>query len=324
MKIAVTDYTFEDLELETGVLSPLGCQVVGKKTHSEAELVELVADADCVITQFAPVNGRVIAAMQRARAIVRYGIGVDNVDLAAAAAQGIPVCNVPDYCIDEVADHTLALLLALTRRIVANTNYIRSGKWGSAAPLTALHALKQLSVGIVGFGRIGREVASRLVAFKSPIMVFDPQVPADQIRSAGYKPAELSQLLETADVVSLHCPSTASTRGMINAARLARFKPGALLINVARGDLVDTQALVDALQSGKLAGAGLDVSNPEPIPAEHPLRTLDNVVFTAHIASASVPAVSRLRHAVANTAALAVQGKTLPNVVNGVATPARR
>ena len=324
MKIAVTDYTFENLELETGVLSPLGCQVVGQKTHSEAELVELVADADCVITQFAPVNARVIAAMQRARAIVRYGIGVDNVDLAAAAARGIPVCNVPDYCIDEVADHTLALLLALTRRIVANTNYIRSGKWGSAAPLTALHALKQLSVGIVGFGRIGREVASRLVAFKSPIMVFDPQVPADQIRSAGYKPAELESAAGNRRRGFAALPLDGVDAGHDRRRAAGPLQARALLINVARGDLVDTQALVDALQSGKLAGAGLDVSNPEPIPAEHPLRTLDNVVFTAHIASASVPAVSRLRHAVAETAALAVQGKTLPNVVNGVATPARR
>ena len=244
MKIAVTDYTFGELDIETGILKAIGAEVVGRRTHDEAELVELVRDADCVITQFAPINARVIEAMQRARAIVRYGIGVDNVDLAAAASKGIPVCNVPDYCIDEVADHTLALLLALTRRIVVSNNYIRDGKWGTPAPLTSLHSLKQLRVGIVGFGRIGREVARRLLAFKSPVQVFDPQVSASEIKQAGCEPVDLERLCETSDVVSLHCPSTAATRGMINAERLKRFKPGSLLINVG------------AWRSGRYGGAG--------------------------------------------------------------------
>ncbi len=167
-------------------------------------------------------------------------------------------------------------------------------------------------------------MAGRLAAFKCPVQVFDPHVPAADITRAGCEPAELDRLIESSDVVSLHCPSTASTRGIIDRTRLGRFKPGALLINVARGDLVDTAALVEALQSGQLAGAGLDVSNPEPIGLDHPLRTLENVVFTAHIASASVPAATRLRTSVAQTAALAVRGEPLPNVVNGVATPARR
>ncbi len=325
MKIAVTDYSFDDdLKIESGILAPLGGQVRGRRASNEAELIDLVHDADCVITQFAPVTARVIQSMQRARAIVRYGIGVDNVDLAAAKARGIPVCNVPDYCIDEVADHTLALLLALTRRIVANTNYIRGGKWGSAAPLTALHALKQLRVGIVGFGRIGREVALRLAAFKSAVQVFDPQVSPVAIAEAGCQSVDLERLIETSDVVTLHCPSVAATRGMINGERLARFKPGALLINVARGDLVDTQALVEALKSGRLSGAGLDVSNPEPIPLDHPLRNLENVVFTAHLASASVPAVTRLRTSVAETAAVALRGELPPNIVNGVSSPVKR
>jgi D-3-phosphoglycerate dehydrogenase / 2-oxoglutarate reductase len=323
MKVAVTDYTFGDLAVETAILAPLKCEIVGRQARDEAELIELVRDADCVITQFATLSARVVESMQRARAIVRYGIGVDNVDLAAARAKGIAVCNVPDYCIDEVADHTLGLLLALTRRIVAGTNYIRGGNWGAAAPLESFHSLKQLNAGIVGFGRIGREVARRLLAFKCPVSVFDPQVPAEEISRAGCQPSELASLLETCDVVSLHCPSTAATRGMIDAARLARFKLGSLLINVARGDLVDTAALVEALRSGQLSGAGLDVSNPEPIPAGHPLRSLENVVFTAHIASASVPAVKRLRTCVAETAACALRGDPLSNVVNGVASPAR-
>src|SRR5262245_15535311 len=164
--VVVTDYSFESLDTERAILEPLGCSVIGRRCKTPAELIELVADADAVITQFAPVNSTVIAAMRCARVIVRYGIGVDNVDLDAAKARGIPVCNVPAYCIDEVADHTLALILALTRQIVSHCNHIRGGKWGGATRLEAMHALKELTVGIVGFGRIGREVAGRLHAFK--------------------------------------------------------------------------------------------------------------------------------------------------------------
>ena len=158
------------------------------KTGSEQQRIDLVRDADAVITQFAPVNAAVIGAMQKSRVIVRYGIGVDNVDLAAAAAKGIPVCNVPDYCIDEVADHALAMILDLTRNITANAIKVRSGSWGLATPLANIRTLKNMTVGVVGFGRIGREVAARLKAFKCKVLVFDPPVDAAVIRSAGCEP----------------------------------------------------------------------------------------------------------------------------------------
>src|SRR5262245_43283007 len=149
--VAVTDYTFENLDVETGILRPLGCDVVAsKRIPPPEELARLVADADHVITQFAPVNAGVIAAMRKAKVIVRYGVGVDNVDLEAARARGIPVCNVPDYCMDEVADHTLALLLAATRQVVANCSKVRAGGWGLAVPLPAMKALADLTVGVVG------------------------------------------------------------------------------------------------------------------------------------------------------------------------------
>ncbi len=193
MKVAVTDYTFDSLDTETGVLGPLGCTVVGRRCKTPEELIELTADADAVLTQFAPVNAAVIAALRQARVIVRYGIGVDNVDPAAARARGIPVCNVPDYCTDEVADHTLALILALTRRIVETCTHIRSGKWSLPVPLAAMHALKTLTIGVVGFGRIGREVVHRLKAFKCRVVVFDPAVPAAEIEQAGCTTASLDE-----------------------------------------------------------------------------------------------------------------------------------
>jgi len=319
VKVAVTDYTFDTLDVERAILEPMGCQVVGPYMKDQPDsLLALVADADCVITQFAPVDARVIASMDRARAIVRYGIGVDNVDLDAARARGIPVCNVPDYCIDEVADHTLGLILALTRQFIPHRDRIRSGRWGSGAPLHALHALKALTVGIVGFGRIGRAVAERLRPFKCTTIVADPMVPQAEIERTGCMPVTLDQMLRTADVITLHCPSTHSTRRMIDAAAFRTMKPGALFINVARGDLVDTKALIDALQSGRLGGAGLDVCDPEPIPSDSLLLEMANVILTPHVASASVPAVAKLRTSAALTAAQALRGEPPPNVVNGV------
>ena len=181
-----------------------------------------------------------------------------------------------------------------------------------------MRALRDLTVGVVGFGRIGREVVARLKAFKARILVFDPVVKSADIESAGCKPVMLRELLSQSDVITLHCPSTSETRGMINAQSLGITKPGVILINVARGDLVDSDALTAALQSGHVSAAALDVFAPEPIPAEHPIRKLNNVVLASHIASCSVPAVRKLRETAANLAAAALRGDSLPNVVNGV------
>ncbi len=318
MKVAVTDFTFESLETERSVLEPMGCQVVGPAAKDRHDLAGLVADADAVITQFARLDAPIIAAMTRARVIVRYGIGVDNVDLDAARALKIPVCNVPDYCIDEVADHTLALILNLTRRIIAHHNRIRSGRWESGSPLATLKALKELTVGVVGFGRIGREVAGRLRAFKCPVLVADPVVPPSEIERTGCTSVSLDTLLRSADLVTLHCPSTPETRRMLNRSTLATLKRGALLVNVARGDLIDTPALIDALRDCQVGAAALDVCDPEPIEPSSPLMSMDQVILTPHNASASVPAVSALRNSVAQTVAKALRGEDLPNVVNGV------
>ncbi|MBC8117910.1 MAG: C-terminal binding protein [Candidatus Saccharimonas sp.] len=319
MKIAITDYSFPSLDIEEGILRPLGHDIVAwKEKRTAAELPQLVADADAVITQFAPVTADVIASMRQAKVIVRYGIGVDNVDLEAAKGRGIPVCNVPDYCIDEVADQTLAFLLATTRQVVTNCVRNREGKWGLATPLDQMRALRDLTVGVVGFGRIGREVVARLRAFKCKVLVHDPVVAVGEIEQAGCKPVMLRELLSQSDVISLHCPSMAQTRGMINRDSLAITKRGVILINVARGDLVDSAALIEALQSGHVSAAALDVFAPEPIPADHPILKMDNVIVASHIASCSVPAVRKLRETAANLAAMALRGESLPNVVNGV------
>jgi len=318
-KVVITDWTFPDLSVEEQILGAQGCVVEGRQSQTEPELITLVREADAVITQFARLTRPVIDSMSKARVIVRYGIGVDNVDLEAARARGIPVCNIPDYCINEVADHTLAFILAATRQVVPHCLGVRAGQWKLAVPLSGLKALRDLTVGVIGCGRIGGGVVRRLAPFKCAVLAFDPAVSANEIEALGACPAaSLGELLPACDLLTLHCPSTPQTRRMINRKTLAILKPGAILINVGRGDLVDTPALVAALESGHLAGAALDVCDPEPIPADHPLLKMPNVIVTPHIASASPTAVRRLRETAADLALKAVRGERLPNIVNGV------
>ena len=316
---AITDYTFSDLDVEQAILSAAGLELRSGNNKQVPALKSLVAEADAVITQFAPINAEVIGAMQRAKVIVRYGIGYDNVDVKAARERGIPVCNVPDYCIDEVADHTLAFILGVTRQVVPNTLHVRDGQWGLATPLDQLRTLCDQTVGLVGFGRIGREVAARLGPFKCRRLVHDAFVPADAVRAAGCEPVTLDELLAQSDIVSLHCPSTPQTKKLLNADSLGCMKRGSVVVNLARGDLIDTAALVAALQSGQIASAAIDVCDPEPIPADSPLRSLPNVIVASHIASASPKAVRTLRETAAKLAVMALRGEPLPNVVNGVA-----
>jgi D-3-phosphoglycerate dehydrogenase len=316
--VVITDWTFPDLSVEEGILQAHGVELVTRQCKTEADLIDLCADADAVITQFARVNANVVSAMRKARAIVRYGIGVDNIDLDQARERGIPVCNVPDYCIDEVADQTLAFILATTRQVVTHANHLRAGQWGLVTQLSGMKALRDLTVGVVGFGRIGREVAKRLLAFQCKVQVFDPVVPAKEIENVGARAVSFEELLKNADVLTLHCPSTPQTRKMMNRETFAKLKRGAILINVGRGDLADPDALTAALQSGHLGAAALDVFDPEPIPTVHPIRTLPNVILAPHIASCSVPAVTKLRESVAHLALAAVRGEALPTIVNGV------
>lgn len=316
--VAITDYTFPSLEIEDSIFRSAGIDLRSGNDKQIAALQSLVSGADAVITQFAPINAEVIASMQRARVIVRYGIGVDNVDLAAAQSRGIPVCNVPDYCIDEVADHTLAFILSTTRQVVPNTLLVREGKWGLATPIEQMRTLRDQTVGLVGFGRIGREVAARLAPFKCRRLVCDAFCPVESVRLAGCEPVSLEELLTQSDIVTLHCPSTPQTRKLLNAASMARMKPGSIVINLARGDLIDTPAFVTALQSGQISAAAIDVCDPEPIPADSPLRLLPNVITASHIASVSPKAVRTLRETAARLAVQAVRGEPLPNIVNGV------
>ena len=318
MHVVVTDHSFPDLELERTIVAAGGARLTAAQTKVAAELEKACADADAVITQFAPVNAGVVNAMRKAKVIVRYGIGVDNVDLEAARARGIPVCNVPDYCIDEVADHTLAFILAATRQVVPHSNAVHAGRWALGCPPSGMRTLAGSTVGVVGFGRIGRGVVRRLVAFGGRVLVSDPLAAAADVTAAGAEAVPLDRLFAESDIVTLHCPSLPQTRGMVGRERLAAMKPGAVLVNLSRGDLIDSAAVVEALAAGRLGGAALDVFAPEPIPAGHPILGRGDVVLAPHIASVSAAAVERLRRTAAELAVAALRGEPLPTVVNGV------
>lgn len=318
LKVAITDYTFSSLDVEQDILQPAGCEIVTGPCGTSAELMALVRDADAVITQFAPITKEVIEAMNGVRVIVRYGIGFDNVDCDAAREKDIPVCNIPDYCVDEVADHTLAFILSATRGLRANCTHMVRGQWGLGVPMERMLALKDQTVGIVGLGRIGTAVAERLGPFQCKLLATDPAVSAADARTHGCSLVGFEELFFESDIVTLHCPSTETTRGLINHESLARMKAGAILVNVGRGDLVLLDALTEALQSGHLSAAALDVFEVEPLDPDSPLLQMDNVIVSSHIASVSPRAVKTLRETAARTALAALRGEPLQNVVNGV------
>jgi D-3-phosphoglycerate dehydrogenase len=319
-RVVITDSTFAGQDIEKAVLEPAGCEVVYRPYQSEAELIELIREADGVITQFAKLTPAVIAAMKQTKVIVRNGIGYDNIDVEAARERNIPVCNIPDYCIDEVADHTLAMILALTRQVLPNALVVRNGQWKLAVLESQMRTLRQTVVGIVGFGRIGRMVVQRLRAFGGRILVFDPYVPAEAIKAGGAEPTTLDDLWAGVDLVSLHCLLNKQTRHLVNAASFGRMKRGVLFVNIGRGGLVDTDALIVALRSGQVAGAALDVLETEPMAANSPLRSMDNVLVHSHIASVSVRAMQVARETSAQIVVKALRGEELPNLVNGVAS----
>ena len=317
-KVAITDYTFPDLSIETRILEAAGLEVISGQCKTQQDLIMLTANADYVITQFAPVDVDVIKAMSNCKVIVRYGIGYDNVDCEAAKEKGIPVCNIPTYCIDEVADHTLSFILSMTRQLLANAKYVQNGKWGLGTDLSNMRGLYDSTVGIIGLGRIGQAVAKRLKGFGCQLIAYDPVVNPTQVASTGCQLVDLDYLLSNSDVITLHCPSLPATKNILNNSTLSKMKKGSLLINAGRGDLVCADALLEALTAGHLAGAAIDVFSTEPVPTDSPLLGMDNVLITSHIASASPQSAKTLRETAAQIVVISAKGESLPNVVNSL------
>jgi D-3-phosphoglycerate dehydrogenase / 2-oxoglutarate reductase len=309
--IPVTDYTFPNLDAERAILAAAGAQIAPHQCRDEAQVIDAIRGARVVLAQFAPITRAALASLAPGATVVRYGVGVDNIDLVAAADLGVQVAYVPDYCMDEVADHTVALLLALLRRLAPLEAELRAGGWAGIRAAGSLPPLNQIMVGFVGLGRIGRAVLARLRPFGCRFAVHDPALTADAAEALGVGLATLDELLAGADAISLHLPLTPATRHLINAERLARMRPGAVIVNTARGGLIDATALAEALRAGRLAGAALDVFEQEPLPVESPLRGAPRLTMTPHMSWYSDTAIGRLQRLAAEEAARAIRGEPL-------------
>ena len=313
-KVVITDYVWESLDVERNLLDGLA-DLVPLKTKAPADFVAEAADCDALLNTYAgPITADVMKRMPKCRIIARYGIGVDTIDLDAATKAGIIVTNNPTYCIAEVAEHTLALILACARKVALYDRLVRSGRW-EVPPGKPMFRLSGKTLGLVGFGSIARQVAVRAAAFGLRILYADPFV-QDAPLSVPARKVELAELLSDADFVSLHPPLTPGTRGMIDDAALARMKRTAFLVNCARGPVVDTAALVRALDAGTIAGCALDTVDPEPLPESHPLRGRDNVVITPHVAWYSEQALVGLQAGAPGEVRRVLTGEWPINVVN--------
>jgi len=314
--VVQTDAGASDRLVEDGVFAGSGLEVDFRRCEctSEEDLIEHCAGADAVIPAYAPLSARVLSELPRCRIVAFMATGYNSVDLAAATARGILVTHVPDYCTSEVADHALGLLLALGRNIGRLHDSVRRGEWDFEAAGKPDRIGRQ-TLGIVGLGRIGSAVAARARAFGLRVRAVDPEVDAAAMSTLGVERAELGEVL-ACDYVSLHCTLTGETRGIIDAAALARMKPTAYLINTARGACVDTEALCAALAAGSIAGAGLDVVDPEPLPAGHPLRTHPHVIVTPHAAFMSSVAEREGREKACSEVVRALRGEVPHYLIN--------
>jgi D-3-phosphoglycerate dehydrogenase len=272
-------------------------------------------DADAVLVQFAQVPASVIEGLARCKVIVRYGIGYDNVDIATAKRRGIPVCNVPDYGVQEVADHAVSMALALGRQLPALDRHVRSGQF-TMGPITPMPAFREMAFITLGFGRIARAVLQRAKGFGFKLAAYDPLVPAAAFEEAGVEKLNLDEAFSRADVLSLHSPLTDATRHVVNEVRLRQMRPTAILVNSARGALVDTVALAAALRQRTIAYAALDVFEAEPLPGDHPLRQCDNLILTPHMAWYSEASLPRLQTLAAEEVVRALRGEPLNNQLN--------
>jgi D-3-phosphoglycerate dehydrogenase len=315
-KVLITDYVWPSVEPEKAVLAAGGAEIIVAPNGDEDTLVELAKDVDGILTCFAKVTDRVVRAAEKCVVIGRYGVGVDNIAVDTATELGIAVTYVPDYCIPEVSDHVMAMLLAWNRRIVFFDRATKTKGWGTEGLGMRIMRLEGKNLGIAGFGRIGRAVADRARAFGLQVLVADPFVTAEAAQDAGAVKMELPELLAESDFVTLHSPLIPQTQGLMGSDEFAQMRPDAFLINAARGGLIDEDALYTALTSGQIAGAGLDVLVDLDPPLDHRISQLPNVIVTPHTAFFSQEAVLELEERAAGEVVSVFQGKMPDNLVN--------
>lgn len=307
-KVYVSDYDYPDLDIERSVLEPIGAEVIGLNCKTGEGLAELASDADAILQQYAKIPRATIEQLKNCKIICRYGIGVDVLDVNACYENGIKVSNVPDYCLDEVADHSISLGLTLIRRLNDYQQQTRGGKWHWDIDGNVPKRFRNSVWGLVGFGRIAQNIARKVQALGFKVVSADPYVSKSYMATFDVQKVDNNTLLETSDVVNLMCPHTPETDRMIDEPQLKKMKSSAILINGARGKLINNDALYIALKEGWIASAGLDDSEEEPAklenwkPSDNPLFELDNCLITPHVAYVSQEAFLECRRIAAENA----------------------
>ena len=306
--IAVTDSVFPTLDPAKAALARLNPTYRMSKSVNADDIVAVAKDADAVLVTYAKLTREVLTQFTRCKAIGRFGLGVDNIDLPTAKEKGIAVNYVPDYCIREVSDHAMALLLSLIRKIPLSNKLVQSGRWEMPA-VVPIRRIEGTVLGLIGFGHIPRLVAPKAQAFGIKVIAHDPFAKPDVFKAANVESVDLDTLFKTSDYVSVHAPLLPATRGMMNASAFAKMKKGAYIVNTARGPLIDEPALIAALDSGQIGGAGLDVVAAEPLAKDLPLLGRDNVIISPHTAFYSIEALNELQTKCATDVARVLSGE---------------
>lgn len=309
--VVVTDHAFRDVGEEERVAREEGATFACYTCTAERETAEAVAGSDVALVNFAPVTRPVLARMKPGAVVIRYGVGFDNIDVVAAGEFGIRVANVPDYGVETVADHAASALLMLARRFPQYDRAIRDQGWVTPSQLGPIRGFRSTVVGLVGLGRTAQALAERLRAFGFALIAHDPYCPPETFAGSGVESVALEELAERAHVISLHATSTAATEKMINAAFFDRMQPGTVLVNTARGALVDETALLAAIAAGRISGAVLDVTDPEPVPPDSPLRTRPEIFLSPHAAFYDEDSLRNLQRLAAEEARRALRGEPL-------------
>ena len=311
-RVLMTDRAWPDTEIESAILRDADAELIEAPSTDEATLIRLAGDVDAIATNWAKVTGEVIRRSPKCRIVARLGIGIDNIDVATATELGIPVTNCPDYCVSEVSDHALGLLLACARRIGFFHWRTKQGEYNLGAA-TTMRRLSEQTVGLIGLGHIARELVPKLRALGMTILAYTP---SGSDHGTGCTMVSLPELLGQSDFISLHAPHAPETHHLINADRLKLMKPTAYLINTSRGGLIDPAALWIALQENRVAGAALDVFEPEPPDLSVPLYRDERVIVTPHAAFVSAESLNALRKQAISQVAQALRGERPNNIVN--------
>lgn len=315
MKVVITDYQYADVAAERSIIEGAGFTLLDYQEKEPERLIPLLKDADAVITQYSDMNCQVIESLTHCKMIIKYGIGVNNIDCEAAGEKGIYVCNVPDYGVDEVSDHAVTMLLMLGKKIELLQKALKEGDWGYGS-IVPVKRFTECTAGLLGFGRIPRLVCKKLQAFGMHVLVCDPFVDQAAIEACGAEKTDLETICRRSDFISAHCPLTKETMHIIGEEEIGLMKPECCIINTARGGVIDEAALIRALKEGRIAGAGVDVFETEPVGKDNPLLQMDQVIATPHSAWYSETAISSLQRKVAEEVVNVLKGNQPFHCVN--------